>query len=156
VFGATAAATSVKFVEPAIDLVAHLASTLTAAAFGPAGFSFFVEAIFIAIYLYGWDRTSSRMHLLAGIPVVIAGLTGSLFVISVNAWMNRPTGFRLEHCRAVDIDPSCCCTASSSEGGSTRARPRCTSGLPSVRHGCREGSSRSPASCSRSGRRSPS
>jgi cytochrome d ubiquinol oxidase subunit I len=74
-------------------------------AFGLEGFSFFIEAIFIAIYVYGWDRMSSRMHLLAGIPVVIAGLTGSLFVISVNAWMNRPTGFRLEHGRAVDVDP---------------------------------------------------
>jgi cytochrome bd ubiquinol oxidase subunit I len=74
-------------------------------AFGLEGFSFFIEAIFIAIYVYGWDRMSSRVHLLAGIPVVIAGLTGSLFVISVNAWMNRPTGFRLEHGRAVDVDP---------------------------------------------------
>src|ERR687887_962124 len=74
-------------------------------AFGLEGFSFFMEAIFIAIYVYGWDRMSSRMHLLAGIPVVLAGLTGSLFVIAVNAWMNRPTGFRLEHGRAVDIDP---------------------------------------------------
>jgi cytochrome bd ubiquinol oxidase subunit I len=74
-------------------------------AFGLEGFSFFLEAIFIAIYVYGWDRMSSRMHLLCGIPVVIAGLTGSLFVISVNAWMNRPSGFRLEEGRAVDVEP---------------------------------------------------
>jgi cytochrome bd ubiquinol oxidase subunit I len=74
-------------------------------AFGLEGFSFFLEAIFIAIYVYGWDRMSSRMHMLCGIPVVLAGLTGSLFVISVNAWMNHPSGFRIEDGRAVDIDP---------------------------------------------------
>jgi cytochrome bd ubiquinol oxidase subunit I len=74
-------------------------------AFGLEGFSFFVEAIFIAIYVYGWDRMSSRAHLLCGVPVVIAGLTGSFFVISVNAWMNHPSGFRLENGRAVDVEP---------------------------------------------------
>src|SRR5215216_1920802 len=60
-------------------------------AFGLEGFSFFTEAIFIAIYVYAWDRMSSRTHLLCGIPVVIAGFTGSLFVLSVNAWMNQPS-----------------------------------------------------------------
>jgi cytochrome bd ubiquinol oxidase subunit I len=74
-------------------------------AFGLEGFSFFMEAIFIAIYVYGWDRMSSRSHLLCGIPVVIAGFTGSLFVLSVNAWMNNPSGFRLENGRAVDVEP---------------------------------------------------
>jgi cytochrome bd ubiquinol oxidase subunit I len=49
-------------------------------AFGLEGFSFFVEAIFIAIYVYSWDRMSTRRHLLCGVPVVLAGLTGSLFV----------------------------------------------------------------------------
>jgi cytochrome bd ubiquinol oxidase subunit I len=74
-------------------------------AFALEGFSFFVEAIFIAIYVYGWDRLSPRAHMLAGIPVVIAGATGSLFVISVNGWMNHPSGFRLENGRAVDVEP---------------------------------------------------
>jgi cytochrome d ubiquinol oxidase subunit I len=74
-------------------------------AFGLEGFSFFLEAIFIAIYVYGWGRMSSRRHLLCGIPVVVAGFTGSLFVISVNAWMNQPSGFRLEHGRPVDVEP---------------------------------------------------
>jgi hypothetical protein len=74
-------------------------------AFGLEGFSFFVEAIFIAIYVYGWDRMPPRLHLLCGVPVVVAGLTGSLFVISVNAWMNNPSGFRLEGGRAVDVEP---------------------------------------------------
>jgi len=69
------------------------------------GFSFFVEAIFIAIYVYGWDRLSPRRHFLAGIPVVIAGVTGSLFVISVNGWMSHPGGFELGDGRAIDAHP---------------------------------------------------
>jgi cytochrome bd ubiquinol oxidase subunit I len=74
-------------------------------AFALEGFSFFLEAIFIAIYVYGWDRLPPRLHLLSGIPIVIAGVAGSLFVIAVNGWMNNPTGFRLEDGRAVDADP---------------------------------------------------
>jgi cytochrome d ubiquinol oxidase subunit I len=74
-------------------------------AFVLEGFSFFVEAIFIAIYVYGWDRLSPRAHMLTGIPVAIAGFTGSLMVITVNGWMNHPTGFRLENGRAVDVEP---------------------------------------------------
>ena len=74
-------------------------------AFGLEGFSFFLEAIFIAIYVYGWGRMSPRRHLLCGLPVILAGFTGSLFVLSVNAWMNNPSGFRIEDGRAVDVRP---------------------------------------------------
>jgi cytochrome bd ubiquinol oxidase subunit I len=74
-------------------------------AFGLEGFSFFLEAIFIAIYVYGWGRMSPRRHLLCGFPVILAGFTGSLFVLSVNAWMNNPSGFRIEDGRAVDVQP---------------------------------------------------
>jgi cytochrome bd ubiquinol oxidase subunit I len=74
-------------------------------AFALEGISFFVEAIFIAIYVYGWDRLSRRAHLLTGIPIVVAGITGSLFVISVNGWMNHPTGFRIEGGEVVDVSP---------------------------------------------------
>ena len=73
--------------------------------FALEGFSFFVEAIFIAIYAYGWDRLRPRLHFLSGIPVAIAGVTGSLFVISVNGWMNHPSGFVLENGAAVDARP---------------------------------------------------
>ena len=69
------------------------------------GFSFFIEAIFIGIYVYTWDRIPPRLHLLSGIPIAIAGVAGSLFVISVNGWMNHPTGFRLENGKAVDVHP---------------------------------------------------
>lgn len=75
-------------------------------AFAAEGFSFFVEAIFIAIYVYGWDRLSARMHLLSGIPVIVAGFAGSLFVISVNGFMNHPTGFTMQNGRAVDVHPA--------------------------------------------------
>lgn len=64
-------------------------------AFGLEGFSFFLEAIFIAIYIYGWDHLSPKQHLLAGVPIVITGITGSLTVIAVNGWMNDPVGFDL-------------------------------------------------------------
>ena len=74
-------------------------------AFGLEGFSFFLEAIFIAIYVYSWDRVSTRTHLLCGIPVILAGFTGSLFVIAVNAWMNHPGGFRLAGERVTDVHP---------------------------------------------------
>jgi cytochrome d ubiquinol oxidase subunit I len=74
--------------------------------FALEGFSFFVEAIFIAIYVYGWDRLSPRLHFLSGIPIAIAGITGSLMVISVNAWMQNPTGFRLRaDGQVVDVEP---------------------------------------------------
>src|SRR2546429_3127268 len=73
--------------------------------FALEGFSFFVEAIFIALCVCGWDRLPPRLHFLSGIPVVIAGVTGSLFVISVNGWMNHPGGFVLENGAAVDARP---------------------------------------------------
>jgi cytochrome bd ubiquinol oxidase subunit I len=73
--------------------------------FAIEGFSFFTEAIFIGIYIYGWDRLSPRAHFLSGIPIAIAGVTGSLTVISVNAWMNHPSGFRLHDGKVVDVHP---------------------------------------------------
>ncbi len=73
--------------------------------FAIEGFSFFAEAIFLGIFIYGWRRLSPRAHLLSGIPVVVAGFVGSLMVISVNAWMNHPSGFRLVHGRAFDVHP---------------------------------------------------
>src|ERR1700712_3431288 len=73
--------------------------------FAIEGFSFFMEAIFLGIYVYGWDRLSPRVHMLSAIPVVITGFTGSLMVISVNAWMNHPTGFVLRGGRVTDVHP---------------------------------------------------
>jgi cytochrome d ubiquinol oxidase subunit I len=73
--------------------------------FAIEGFSFFMEAIFIGIYVYGWSRLSPRLHFLSGLPIVVSGFTGSLMVIAVNGWMNHPTGFRLAGGRAVDVHP---------------------------------------------------
>jgi cytochrome bd ubiquinol oxidase subunit I len=73
--------------------------------FAIEGFSFFAEAIFLGIYIYGWDRLSPRAHLLSGVPVAVAGFTGAWMVISVNAWMNHPSGFRLVNGRVVDVQP---------------------------------------------------
>ena len=64
-------------------------------AFALEGFAFFLEAIFIAIYVYGWDRLSPRMHFLCGLPIVATGVLGAAMVIAVNGWMNHPGGFRL-------------------------------------------------------------
>jgi cytochrome d ubiquinol oxidase subunit I len=74
-------------------------------AFGLEGISFFVEAIFIAIYVYGWDRLSRRAHFLTGIPIVISGFTGSLNVIAVNGWMNNPEGFDIVDGRVTNPQP---------------------------------------------------
>src|ERR1700753_496643 len=73
--------------------------------FAIEGFSFFMEAIFIGIYVYGWDRLSPRAHMLSGIPIVLTGFTGSWMVVAVNGWMTHPQGFRLVHGNAVDVRP---------------------------------------------------
>ncbi len=74
--------------------------------FAIEGFSFFTEAVFIGIYLYGWDRLRPRAHLASGVPIAVAGLTGSFMVISVNAWMNHPGGFTVRDGRVVDVRPA--------------------------------------------------
>jgi cytochrome d ubiquinol oxidase subunit I len=73
--------------------------------FAIEGFSFFMEAIFIGIYIYGWNHLSPRAHFASGIPIALAGFTGSLMVISVNTWMNHPAGFRLAGGKVVDVHP---------------------------------------------------
>ena len=74
-------------------------------AFGLEGISFFVEAIFMTIYVYGWDRLRPRVHLLTGVPIVISGFAGSFNVIAVNGWMNNPEGFGVVNGRVVDPRP---------------------------------------------------
>jgi cytochrome d ubiquinol oxidase subunit I len=73
--------------------------------FAIEGFSFFLEAVFIGIYVYGWGRLSGRWHMLSGVPIVITGVTGSLMVIAVNAWMNHPGGFQLRGGHVSHVDP---------------------------------------------------
>ncbi|HYZ08822.1 MAG TPA: cytochrome ubiquinol oxidase subunit I [Pseudonocardiaceae bacterium] len=73
--------------------------------FALEGIAFFLEAIFLGIYLYAWDRLPPRQHLLSGIPIVIAGVASAFFVVTANAWMNQPTGFDQEGGRLVAVDP---------------------------------------------------
>jgi cytochrome bd ubiquinol oxidase subunit I len=73
--------------------------------FSLEGFAFFLEAIFLGLYLYGWDRLSPRAHWLAGVPVAISGIASAFFIVTANAWMNVPRGFRLEHGEITHVDP---------------------------------------------------
>ena len=73
--------------------------------FSLEGFAFFTEAIFLGIYLYGWNRISPRAHLLAGVAVAVSGAASGVFVVIANAWMNAPTGFDLVDGRIANIDP---------------------------------------------------
>ena len=65
------------------------------AAFAIEGIFFFLEAIFIAIYIFGWNRLSGWAHFWTGVPIVIAGIGGAFSVVTVNSWMNSPDGFTL-------------------------------------------------------------
>jgi cytochrome d ubiquinol oxidase subunit I len=73
--------------------------------FSLEGFAFFTEAIFLGIYLYGWDRISPRSHLWAGVAVAVSGAASGIFVVAANAWMNSPAGFDLVGGRPVNVDP---------------------------------------------------
>ena len=73
--------------------------------FSLEGFAFFTEAIFLGVYLYGWNRVGPRTHLAAGILVALSGVLSGIFVVDANAWMNTPAGFRLDHGLIVDVHP---------------------------------------------------
>src|SRR5437016_14197651 len=73
--------------------------------FSLEGFAFFTEAIFLGIYLYGWDRIPAVLHWLAGIVVAASGVLSAVFVVMVNAWMNAPTGFEVVDGRVTNVDP---------------------------------------------------
>jgi cytochrome bd ubiquinol oxidase subunit I len=61
--------------------------------FAAEGIFFFLEAIFTAIYLYGWQRLPGWAHWWSGVPIAVSGIFGAMSVIAVNAWMNQPSGF---------------------------------------------------------------
>ena len=74
--------------------------------FSLEGFAFFLEAIFLGITLYGWDRVGRRFHLFSGMMVALSGTMSAVFVVTANAWMNCPTGFLMSGDRVVtDIEP---------------------------------------------------
>jgi cytochrome d ubiquinol oxidase subunit I len=73
--------------------------------FSLEGAAFFLEAIFVGIYLYGWGRLSPLVHWLSGIPVAISAAASAFFIVTANAWMNVPRGFHLVHGRVTGVDP---------------------------------------------------
>ena len=73
--------------------------------FAIEGIFFFLEAIFIAIYLFGWNRLSTRAHFWSGVPIAITGIGGALSVVAANSWMNQPGGFTVSHGHVTGVDP---------------------------------------------------
>ncbi|MET0801734.1 MAG: cytochrome ubiquinol oxidase subunit I [Actinomycetota bacterium] len=70
------------------------------------GVFFFLEAIFVSIYIFGWRRLKPWTHFLTGIPIVLTGILGSVSVVAANAWMNSPSGFTLNAAgEIVEVDP---------------------------------------------------
>lgn len=83
----------------------RLAGPIIGMPFSLEGFAFFTEAIFLGIYLYGWDRISPRAHLWAGVAVAVSGAASGVFVVIANGWMNAPTGFEVLNGAVVNVDP---------------------------------------------------
>ena len=80
------------------------------AAFGVAfaieGIFFFLEAIFLAVYIYGWKRLRPWAHFWAGVPMFVTGIGGAFSVVAANSWMNQPQGFTLDAAgKVVDVEP---------------------------------------------------
>lgn len=73
--------------------------------FSLEGAAFFIEAIFVGIYLYGWNRLSPRAHWLSGIPIAISAVASAFFIVTANAWMNVPRGFQIVHGHVTRVDP---------------------------------------------------
>jgi cytochrome d ubiquinol oxidase subunit I len=63
--------------------------------FAIEGLAFFLEAIFIGIYLYGWKRLRPKTHFLLGLVLPPVGILGAFSVLAANAWMNTPGGVTL-------------------------------------------------------------
>jgi len=73
--------------------------------FSLEGFAFFTEAIFLGVYLYGWKRVSPLIHWLSGLIVALSGIFSGIFVVTANAWMNSPAGFKMVDGKIEDVDP---------------------------------------------------
>jgi cytochrome d ubiquinol oxidase subunit I len=80
------------------------AGPLVSMPFSLEGFAFFTEAIFLGIYLYGWNRVPEKLHVASGFAVAVSGAASALFVTIANAWMNAPRGFRVVDGKLVDVD----------------------------------------------------
>src|SRR6201987_6533587 len=72
--------------------------------FSLEGAAFFIEAVFVGIYLYGWDRLPARLHWLSGFPIALASAASAFFIVTANAWMNVPRGFQIVHGRVTHVN----------------------------------------------------
>ena len=73
--------------------------------FSLEGIFFFLEAIFVGVYLYGWQRLPPWAHWWSGMPIVVFGVLGALSVVAANSWMNSPAGYTLSHGKLTSVDP---------------------------------------------------
>jgi cytochrome d ubiquinol oxidase subunit I len=73
--------------------------------FSLEGFAFFTEAIFLGVFLAGWNRIPPLLHWLSGLMVALGGIASGIFVVTANAWMNAPAGFKIVDGKITDIDP---------------------------------------------------
>src|SRR6476659_11127627 len=71
-----------------------VAGPLVGPAFALEGYAFFIEAIFLGLYLYGWERLSPRTHWWCGVAVAVSGVASGVLVLSANAWMQDPVGYQ--------------------------------------------------------------
>jgi cytochrome bd ubiquinol oxidase subunit I len=83
----------------------ELAGPIIGIPFSLEGFAFFTEAIFLGVYLYGWDRISARAHLASGVIVAVSGAASAVFVVMVNAFMNTPAGISMRAGQIAQVDP---------------------------------------------------
>ncbi|GLV56797.1 cytochrome ubiquinol oxidase subunit I [Dictyobacter sp. S3.2.2.5] len=102
-------AVSGTIVEFEISLVwpifAGKAGAIIGLPFATEGFAFFMEGIFLGLYLYGWGRLSPKAHWLCSFPIVLSGSSSAWFITSANSWMNSPTGFQMVNGKVTNIDP---------------------------------------------------
>jgi cytochrome d ubiquinol oxidase subunit I len=83
----------------------EVAGAIIGMPFSLEGFAFFTEAIFLGVYLYGWEKVPPRAHLLAGVLVAVSGAASGIFVVIANAWMNAPTGITVIDGTITSFDP---------------------------------------------------
>jgi len=73
--------------------------------FSLEGTAFFIEAIALGFFLYGWDKFNKWFHWICGIIVGVSGLASGILVVAANAWMNSPSGFDFVNGEYLNIDP---------------------------------------------------
>lgn len=83
----------------------RLAGPATGILFAMEGFAFFLEAIFLGIYLYGDQRVGPKMRLASAFGVALCGNASAIFIVLVNGWMNDPVGAKLLESGALTVDP---------------------------------------------------